>query len=144
MAKRKTKLLIGKEKLQHRESVIKQFLAGQISVEETMQRLKLSHSSVYRIDDRYVQGDRQALKYGNQNQPPSNKLDDKQRERILELLEVKYANFQLALAIEYLEKALRSSEKPYLASCGKYYPQRRLQSVVWHTVCVTEDGALES
>ena len=89
MAKRNTKLLTIEEKLEHRENVIKLFLTEQISVEEAMHQLKLSRSSVYRICDRYVQGGRQALKHGNENQPPSNKLDDKQRERILELLEVK-------------------------------------------------------
>lgn len=104
MAKRNTKLLTREEKLEHRENVIKLFLAEQINVEEAMHQLKLSRSSVYRICDRYVQGGRQALKHGNQNQPPSNKLDDKQRERILELLEVKYADFQPALAVEYLER----------------------------------------
>lgn len=46
MPKRNTKLLTREEKLEHRENVIKLFLAEQISVEEAMHQLKLSRSSV--------------------------------------------------------------------------------------------------
>ena len=104
MGRQNHKVLSQQEKILRREETIKLFMSEQISVEEAMVLLKLSRSSIYRLCSRYAQGGKQALLHGNRNQPPSNKLEEQLRERILQLLELKYADFQPALAAEYLQR----------------------------------------
>ena len=123
MAKRNTKLLTREEKLEHRENVIKLILAEQISVEEAMHQLKLSRSSVYRICDRYVQG-------GTNPQAISSTTNNGKEFLSCLRLNTPIFSRHWPSSISSVKKALRSPEKPYAASFGKYRPQRRLQRVV--------------
>lgn len=104
MVKRQPKAMTSQEKLSLREEVLKLFLVDQISVEEAMSRLKLSRSSLYRLSKRFALGGKVLLEHGNHNRVPVNKLDESLRAHLKELLGTKYADFQPALAVQYLRR----------------------------------------
>lgn len=104
MVKRQPKAMTRQEKLSLREEVLKLFLVDQISVEEAMSRLKLSRSSLYRLSKCFALGGKALLEHGNHNRVLANKLDESLRTRLKELLGAKYADFQPALAVQFLRR----------------------------------------
>lgn len=95
---------------QRRLAVLTHVLAGELTIDEAAAYLKLSARQVRRLLDGLRREGAGALVHGNQGRAPANRIDDRQRDELLELAKDTYAGFNpVHMAEELVE------ERPDLA-----------------------------
>lgn len=117
---------------QVRLEVFAQVKAGRITLVKAAELLQISYRQVLRLEKRYRRAGAAGLVHGLRGKPSNHRLDPRQKRRVLELYQGKYADFGPTLAAEQLaerEQIVVDHEtlRGWLLAQGLWRKRRRRQ-----------------